>query len=81
MTDDWYWFGKSLGLSNTDLNIIKGQKNGLRYLIMTVLDEWIKVMGKEATWEALQQALISIGNRRLAAKLEEHKQRDKKKAG
>ena len=75
MTPRWYTFGVALGLSTTDLDIIEDEKGSRRYMI-TMLQEWMD-NNQEATWEALQEALRQIGNKRLAAKLEEHKLKDK----
>ena len=71
MTPKWYAFGIALGLLKTDLDIIEDEKGSQRYMI-TMLQEWMD-SSQEVTWEALQEALRQIGNRRLAAKLEEHK--------
>ena len=67
----WYTFGCALGVSTTDLDIIEDKGGSQRYFI-AMLEEWIRT--DNATWEALQEALTAIGNWRLAAKLEEHKQ-------
>ena len=75
MTPKWYTFGAALGLSTTDLDIIEDEKGSQRYMI-NMLQEWMD-NNQEATWEALQEALIQIGNRGLAAKLEKHKLKDK----
>ena len=75
MTPKWYPFGVALGLTTTDLDIIEDEKGSQRYMI-NMLQEWMD-NNQEVTWEALQEALRGIGNKRLAAKLEEHKLKDK----
>ena len=75
MAPKWYTFGVALGLSTTDLDIIKDEK-GSRHYMITMLKEWMD-NNQGVTWEELQEALRQIGNRRLAAKLEEHKLKDK----
>ena len=75
MIPRWYTFGAALRLSITDLDIIEDEKGSRRYMI-NMLKEWMD-NNQEATWEKLQEALRQIGNRRLAAKLEEHKLKDK----
>ena len=76
MTSEWYTFGCALGVSTTDLDIIE-DKGGLQRYMLAMLEEWMKVKQEdEVTWETLQEALISIGNRKLAAELDQHKLKD-----
>ena len=66
MTADWYMFGCAMGMSTTDLDIIE-HKGELERYMKKMLGEWLKT--GSATWEKLQEALRSIGNKRLAIKL------------
>ena len=73
MIPKWYTFGTALGISTTDLNVIKDEEGGLEFYMISMLEEWKETCEDEYTWENLQTALITIGNRRLAKELEKHK--------
>ena len=75
MTPEWYPFGLALGLTITDLKIIE-EKSGLQYYMLAMLEEWMRTKEDKVTWENLQEALRTIGNKRLAAQLDDHKQKD-----
>ena len=70
MTADWYMFGCAMEMNTTDLNIIQNQ-GGLQLYMKNMLEEWLNT--GSATWEKLQEALRSVGNKRLASELENHK--------
>ena len=76
MTPDWYMFGCAMEMSTTDLDIIQNQ-GGLQLYMKNMLAEWLKT--GPATWEKLQEALRSVGNRRLAGELEKHRLKDQQK--
>ena len=77
MIPKWYLFGWALGVSTTDMDIIKeGEGNSEVYMI-SMLEEWKKNHQDSYTWETLQEALRVIGNNRLAKELEEHRLKDK----
>ena len=76
MTADWYMFGCAMEMSTTDLDIIQSQ-GGLQLYMKNMLGEWLKT--GSATWEKLQEALRSVGNKRLAGELEEHRLKDQQK--
>ena len=73
MSADWYMFGSAMEMSTTDLNEIQNQ-GGLQLYMKNMLEEWLKT--DSATWEKLQEALRSVGNKRLAGELEEHRLKD-----
>ena len=64
MTADWYMFGCAMGIRTTDLDIIE-YPGGLEQYMKEMLAEWLKT--GSATWEKLQEALESIGNKKLAS--------------
>ena len=73
MTAEWYMFGCAMEMSTTDLDIIE-DKGGLERYMKDMLGEWLKT--GSATWEKLQEALRSVGNKRLASELKDHKLKD-----
>ena len=77
MIPKWYLFGCALGVSTTDMDIIKEDEYSLKVKMISMLEEWKNYHEDSYTWETLQEALRVIGNRRLAAKLEEHRLKDK----
>ena len=76
MTAEWYMFGCAMEMSTTDLDIIE-DKGGLERYMKDMLAEWLKT--GSATWEKLQEALRSVGNKRLASELEKHRLKDQQK--
>ena len=76
MTAQWYLFGCALKIPVKVLKAIE-QKGGMRCLMMAILEKWL--MDGDATWEQLQQALIDVGNRKLAEDIETYKKEDMKK--
>ena len=77
MIPKWYLFGCALGVSTTDMDIIKDDEGSSEVYMQSLLEEWNKTHEDSYTWETLQEALRVIGNNRLAAKLEEHRLQDK----
>ena len=77
MIPKWYQFGCALGISTTDLDIIKEGDGGSEVYMISMLEEWMKTHEDSYTWETLQEALRVIGNKRLAKELEEHRLKDK----
>ena len=77
MIPKWYQFGCALGISTTDMDIIKEDAGGSEIYMQSMLDEWNKTHEDSYTWETLQEALRVIGNNRLAKELEEHRLKDK----
>lgn len=71
MTAEWYLFGCALKITPKVLGVIE-DRDGLGRYMNAMLEDWLKT--SEATWENLQEALINIGNRRLAKGLEKYKQ-------
>ena len=76
MTAGWYMFGCAMKISTTDLDIIENKGTMERYM-KDMLEEWLKT--GSATWEKLQEALRSVGNKRLAGELEKHKLKNQQK--
>ena len=68
----WYHFGGVLGIETKVLDRIEYRDDLGRYMT-AMLKKWLET--GEATWEKLQEALIKIGNQRLAQGLEGHKTR------
>ena len=66
MTPSWYMFGCALRVSITDLDIIE-DKGGSQRNMLAMLNEWMRTKPNDVTWENLQEALISIGNKRLSS--------------
>ena len=71
MTAEWYLFGCAMVMSIADLDIIE-DKGGMEQHMEEMLREWLKT--GSATWEKLQEALRSIGNKRLASELTSNKE-------
>ena len=66
MTYDWYKFGHAMGMSTTDLDIIKARSEVEQYM-QEMLQKWLET--GSATWEKLQEALRDIGSKGLAGEL------------
>ena len=77
MIPKWYQFGCALGVSTTDMDIIKAGEGGSEVYMISMLEEWKKTHEDSYTWETLQKALRVIGNNRLATNLEKHRLKDK----
>ena len=77
MIPKWYQFGRALGVSTTDMNIIKEDAGGSEVYMISMLEEWKNTHEDSYTWETLQKALRVIGNNTLATNLEEHRLKDK----
>ena len=77
MIPKWYQFGCALGVSTTDMDIIKAGEGGSEVYMISMLKEWNENHEDSYTWETLQEALRVIGNNRLATNLEEHRLKDK----
>ena len=75
MTAQWYLFGCALKIPVKVLKAIE-QKGGMSRFMMAILEKWLD---GDATWEQLQQALINVGNRKLAEDIEKYKREDMKK--
>ena len=69
MTAKWYMFGCAMGISMANLDIIE-DKGGMERYMTEMLGEWLNT--GSATWEKLQEALRSVGNKRLASELGKH---------
>ena len=76
MIPKWYQFGRALGVSTIDMDIIKEDEGGSEVYMITMLEEWKKTHEDSYTWETLQKALRVIGNNTLATNLEEHRLKD-----
>ena len=70
MRANWHFLGLALKIKLVDLEEIEEKDERGRYM-KAMLQEWLRT--GNATWEVLQEALIRIGNRRLAQDLEVHK--------
>ena len=77
MIPKWYQFGCALGVSKTDMDIIKKGTDSSEDYMISMLEEWKNTHEDNYTWEALQEALRVIGNNRLAKELEKHRRKDK----
>ena len=73
MAASWYLFGSALKIPVKVLNEIQN-KGGMRSFMMAMLGEWLNT--GNATWEQLQQALINVGNKKLAMDIEKYKKED-----
>ena len=69
----WYLFGSALKIPVKVLNEIE-DKGGMRRFMMAMLGEWLNT--GNATWEQLQQALVNVGNKKLAMDIEKYKKED-----